>query len=153
MVQRPAIETTGLSKYYGTARGVVDLNLTVDAGTIFGFLGPNGAGKTTTIRLLLDPAPTTQTFGYFDIPYPLIPIDPVWGLRKGQPGVIIGFLDVQYLALPKIKYSTMVDRFTRVGLVVVARAIARHVYFYNMARGTADLVIVMRSRVACLEMT
>jgi hypothetical protein len=100
----------------------------------------------------LDPAPMTQTFGYFDIPYPLRPIDPVWGPRKGQPGVIIGFLDVQYLALPKIKYSTMVVRFTRVGLAVVARAIARHVYFYNMARGTADLVIVMRSRVACQEM-
>jgi ABC-2 type transport system ATP-binding protein len=50
----PAIETHGLTKYYGEARGVVDLDLRVEQGEIFGFLGPNGAGKTTTIRLLMD---------------------------------------------------------------------------------------------------
>jgi ABC-2 type transport system ATP-binding protein len=50
----PAIATDKLTKYYGTSRGVVDLDLTVDEGEIFGFLGPNGAGKTTTIRLLMD---------------------------------------------------------------------------------------------------
>ena len=49
-----AIETKGLTKYYGKTRGIEDLDLTVEAGEIFGFLGPNGAGKTTTIRLLLD---------------------------------------------------------------------------------------------------
>ena len=50
----PVIETHGLTKYYDGNRGVVDLDLTVEAGAVFGFLGPNGAGKTTTIRLLLD---------------------------------------------------------------------------------------------------
>lgn len=50
----PAIETAQLTKYYGASRGVVDLDLVVEQGEIFGFLGPNGAGKTTTIRLLLD---------------------------------------------------------------------------------------------------
>jgi ABC-2 type transport system ATP-binding protein len=50
----PVIETHGLTKYYGGSRGVVALDLTVEAGAVFGFLGPNGAGKTTTIRLLLD---------------------------------------------------------------------------------------------------
>jgi ABC-2 type transport system ATP-binding protein len=49
-----AIETTSLTKYYGKSRGVVDVDLTVETGQIFGFLGPNGAGKSTTIRLLLD---------------------------------------------------------------------------------------------------
>jgi ABC-2 type transport system ATP-binding protein len=49
----PAVETTGLTKYYGTTRGIEDLDLRVDEGE-FGYLGPNGAGKTTTIRLLLD---------------------------------------------------------------------------------------------------
>jgi ABC-2 type transport system ATP-binding protein len=48
------IETIGLTKSYGSHRGIVDVNLAVDPGEIFGFLGPNGAGKTTTIRLLLD---------------------------------------------------------------------------------------------------
>ena len=48
-----AIETANLTKSYGRARGVVDLNLTVPAGEFFGFIGPNGAGKSTTIRTLL----------------------------------------------------------------------------------------------------
>jgi ABC-2 type transport system ATP-binding protein len=49
-----AIETAGLTKYYGRSRGIEDLDLKVEGGEVFGFLGPNGAGKTTTIRLLLD---------------------------------------------------------------------------------------------------
>ncbi|MEO5919279.1 MAG: ABC transporter ATP-binding protein [Candidatus Limnocylindrales bacterium] len=48
------IETTGLTKSYGPHRGIVDVDLEVQEGEIFGFLGPNGAGKTTMIRLLLD---------------------------------------------------------------------------------------------------
>ncbi len=48
------IETERLTKAYGTFRGIVDVDLQVDQGEIFGFLGPNGAGKTTTIRVLLD---------------------------------------------------------------------------------------------------
>jgi ABC-2 type transport system ATP-binding protein len=43
-----------LTKSYGAHRGVIDLDLEVQAGEIFGYLGPNGAGKTTTIRVLLD---------------------------------------------------------------------------------------------------
>lgn len=48
-----AIKTSGLTKYYGKARGIIDLDLTVEAGECFGFIGPNGAGKSTTIRTLL----------------------------------------------------------------------------------------------------
>lgn len=47
------IKTTNLTKFYGKARGIVDLNLTVEKGEFFGFIGPNGAGKSTTIRTLL----------------------------------------------------------------------------------------------------
>jgi ABC-2 type transport system ATP-binding protein len=43
-----------LTKSYGTNRGIIDVDLVVEEGEIFGFLGPNGAGKTTTIRTLLD---------------------------------------------------------------------------------------------------
>jgi ABC-2 type transport system ATP-binding protein len=49
-----AIETERLTKSYGRARGIVDVDLAVEPGEIFGFLGPNGAGKTTMIRVLLD---------------------------------------------------------------------------------------------------
>lgn len=47
------IETKNLTKSYGKARGIIDVNLTVNEGEIFGFIGPNGAGKSTTIRTLL----------------------------------------------------------------------------------------------------
>jgi beta-exotoxin I transport system ATP-binding protein len=47
------IEVNHLTKYYGKARGIIDLSFQVEQGEIFGFIGPNGAGKSTTIRLLL----------------------------------------------------------------------------------------------------
>ena len=43
-----------MTKRYGSARGIEDVSITVEAGEVFGFLGPNGAGKTTTIRTVLD---------------------------------------------------------------------------------------------------
>jgi ABC-2 type transport system ATP-binding protein len=48
-----AIETNGLSKFYGPLRAVNSVDLRVKQGEIYGFLGLNGAGKTTTIRALL----------------------------------------------------------------------------------------------------
>ena len=48
------IRTEALTKMYGTHRGIIEVDLEVDAGEVFGFLGPNGAGKTTTIRTVLD---------------------------------------------------------------------------------------------------
>ncbi|MFI9415187.1 ABC transporter ATP-binding protein [Nocardia gamkensis] len=48
------IELQGLTKTYGSKRGLTDLSLEVREGEVFGFLGPNGAGKSTTIRLMLD---------------------------------------------------------------------------------------------------
>lgn len=47
------IKTAKLTKYYGKARGIIDLDLSVSQGEFFGFIGPNGAGKSTTIRTLL----------------------------------------------------------------------------------------------------
>ncbi|HEX9642957.1 MAG TPA: ABC transporter ATP-binding protein [Acidimicrobiia bacterium] len=54
MTDHTAIHTEGLTKHYGDVRALVDLDLDVTAGEVFGFLGPNGAGKTTMIRTLLD---------------------------------------------------------------------------------------------------
>src|SRR5579862_8135028 len=54
MSDGPVIAVSGLSKDYGSGRGLFGLDLEVDAGEVFGFLGPNGAGKSTTMRLLLD---------------------------------------------------------------------------------------------------
>src|SRR5512143_3036237 len=48
------IQLEKLTKSYGVHRGIIDVDLTVEQGEVFGFLGPNGAGKTTTIRTALD---------------------------------------------------------------------------------------------------
>jgi ABC-2 type transport system ATP-binding protein len=54
------LETRDLTKEYivGSFRrrthpALVDLNLEVEEGEIFGLIGPNGAGKTTTLKLLM----------------------------------------------------------------------------------------------------
>jgi ABC-2 type transport system ATP-binding protein len=47
------IAVRGLSKSYGRIVAVDGIDLTVNAGDIYGFLGPNGAGKTTAMRILL----------------------------------------------------------------------------------------------------
>ena len=54
------IETRDLTVYYGKHRGILNVNLTIEKGEVFGFLGPNGAGKTTTQRVLLDVFPPTS---------------------------------------------------------------------------------------------
>lgn len=59
-----AIETVNLTKYYGKNRGIIDVNLKVKEGEIFGFIGPNGAGKSTLIRTLLNFIYPTRGGGY-----------------------------------------------------------------------------------------
>ena len=46
------IQAEQLTKSYGEHRGIIDVDLTVNQGEVFGFLGPNGAGKTTTLRMI-----------------------------------------------------------------------------------------------------
>lgn len=48
-----AIKTEKLTKYYGKSRGIIEVDLSIEAGDFFGFIGPNGAGKSTLIRTLL----------------------------------------------------------------------------------------------------
>ena len=47
------IEVRGLVKRYGELTAVDGVDLTVEAGDVYGYLGPNGAGKTTTLRMML----------------------------------------------------------------------------------------------------
>ena len=63
-----AVEASGLVKKFGTTRAVDGVDLSIPAGSVYGFLGPNGAGKTTTIRtlatLLRPDAGTARVFGH-----------------------------------------------------------------------------------------
>ena len=54
MTSGSAIQMERLTKDYGDVHALVDLDLEIRRGEVFGFLGPNGAGKTTTIRTILD---------------------------------------------------------------------------------------------------
>lgn len=53
MKNSSVIKTDNLTKRYGKARGIENVNLDIHEGEMFGFIGPNGAGKSTTIRTLL----------------------------------------------------------------------------------------------------
>ena len=66
------IHTHALTKRYRGGQLAVDgLDLTVPAGSVFGFLGPNGSGKTTTIRMLMGLiAPTSGSARVLGHPMP-----------------------------------------------------------------------------------
>lgn len=81
-----AIQTHGLTKYYGRARGCQNISLTVPAGSIFGLLGPNGAGKSTLVKLLTGLlAPTAGTGEIFGHP-----------IGSRQANGLLGFLPEHY---------------------------------------------------------
>jgi len=53
LTSEPLIETSGLTKRFGSVQALTDVNLRVVPGEIYGLLGPNGAGKTTAIKTIL----------------------------------------------------------------------------------------------------
>lgn len=64
-----AVRTVGLGKRFGVKVALHPLDLTVEAGEVFGLLGPNGAGKSTAIRMLLGLVrPTWGSASVFGIP-------------------------------------------------------------------------------------
>ena len=59
-----------LSRHFGSLKAVDSIDLTVNAGEIFGFLGPNGAGKSTVVRMLttlLRPTSGSARVAGFDV--------------------------------------------------------------------------------------
>ena len=64
------IKLENVSKYYKTFPAVLDVNLEIARGEVFGFIGPNGAGKTTTIKMLATlmlPTEGKVSIGGFDV--------------------------------------------------------------------------------------
>jgi ABC-2 type transport system ATP-binding protein len=73
------LEVRGLTKRYGDFLAVDDIDLSLEAGEIYGFLGPNGAGKTTTMRMLTGILPPTAG---------TIVFSPIDRTGKGKPPAI-----------------------------------------------------------------
>jgi ABC-2 type transport system ATP-binding protein len=105
MSAQPAIVTSGLSKDYGSGRGLFELDLEVDRGEVFGFLGPNGAGKSTTMRLLLNLIKPTSGAAR------------VLGLDVGSESIDIhrrvGFLPGDLAMYPKLSGRIMLEYLAR----------------------------------------
>ncbi len=57
------LSINGLSKNYGSVRALIDLNINVKKGDVYGILGPNGSGKTTTLGIIL--GVTNPSSGYY----------------------------------------------------------------------------------------
>jgi ABC-2 type transport system ATP-binding protein len=97
-----AIETQGLTKLYGQARGIQDLDLQVRQGEVFGFLGPNGSGKTTTIRLLLNllqPTRGSATIMGMDVVTRSVDVRRVCGVVSGEPAFFESLSGRAHLAM------------------------------------------------------
>ena len=96
----PAIRLEKLTKYYGSHRGVVDVDLEVMPGEIFGYLGPNGAGKSTTIRILLDlirPTSGSLSVMGLDAQADAIEVRRRVGYVPSDPGMYGGMTGREYL--------------------------------------------------------
>jgi len=64
------LEISNLTKSYGKVKALDNLNLTIEAGNIYGLLGPNGSGKTTTLGIILDILrQDSGTYTWFDNAY------------------------------------------------------------------------------------
>jgi ABC-2 type transport system ATP-binding protein len=113
MTAEPVIATAGLSKDYGSGRGLFGLDLEIQAGEVFGFLGPNGAGKSTTMRLLLDLIKPTSGSAR------------VLGLDTGRDSLEIrrrvGFLPGDLALYPKLTGRVVLEYFAQLRGGVDAR--------------------------------
>src|SRR6186997_3016053 len=99
----PVIEIEGLTKTYGSHRGIIDIDLEVAEGEAFGFLGPNVVGKTPTIRTLLDHLrPTSGRATIFGIE---TTVDPVGIHRR------IGYLPGEFALYDKLTGGQTIEYF------------------------------------------
>ncbi|MFI8001850.1 ATP-binding cassette domain-containing protein [Streptomyces sp. NPDC086010] len=127
------IDTQGLTKRYrGDQLAVDGLDLTVPAGSVFGFLGPNGSGKTTTIRMLMGLiAPTSGTAHVLGRPMPdavrtvlphvgaLIEGPALYGFLTGRDN-LLRFDSADPAADPRTRRARVDGALARVGLAAAA---------------------------------
>jgi ABC-2 type transport system ATP-binding protein len=91
-----------VTKRFRNGRGVVDLNLDVKQGEVFGYLGPNGAGKSTTIRMLmgfLRPDSGIATIGGLDCWKEATQVHELVGYLPGEISFLEGLNGMEFLRL------------------------------------------------------
>ncbi|MER6039511.1 ABC transporter ATP-binding protein [Streptomyces sp. NPDC001856] len=127
------ISTRGLTKRYRGGQLAVDgLDLTVPAGSVFGFLGPNGSGKTTTIRMLMGLIePTSGTARVLGRPMPrasravlphvgaLIEGPALYGHLSGRDN-LLRYDAADPTADPRTRRDRVAEALERVGLTAAA---------------------------------
>ncbi|KOV76865.1 multidrug ABC transporter ATP-binding protein [Streptomyces sp. NRRL WC-3618] len=128
-----AIVTRALTKRYRGGQLAVDaLDLTVPAGSVFGFLGPNGSGKTTTIRMLMGLIePTSGTARVLGRPMPratravlpqvgaLIEGPALYGFLSGRDN-LVRYDSADPTADPRTRRARVAAALDRVGLTAAA---------------------------------
>ncbi|WP_335934618.1 ABC transporter ATP-binding protein [Streptomyces sp. PTD5-9] len=154
----PVIETRGLTKRYGGGRAAVDgLDLTVPAGSVFGFLGPNGSGKTTTIRMLMGLIePTSGTARVLGRPMPgaaravlpqvgaLIEGPALYGFLSGRDN-LLRYDSADPTADPRTRRTRAGQALDRVGLAAAAGKKAR-TYSLGMKQRLGLAAALLRPR-------
>lgn len=114
-----------MTRRYGTAIAVKELDLRVLQGTVYGFLGPNGAGKSTTIKMLMGftrPSGGTASIMGMDVKKKYLDIRKITGYLPEQPTFyedMTGRENLEYLGdLAGLKnLDEQIDQaFSRVGL-------------------------------------
>ncbi|MGW1530848.1 ABC transporter ATP-binding protein [Streptomyces aureus] len=132
------IATRALTKCYRGGQLAVDgLDLTVPAGSVFGFLGPNGSGKTTTIRMLMGLIePTSGTASVLGRPMPrsartvlphvgaLIEGPALYGFLSGRDN-LLRYDAADPTADPRTRRTRVETALERVGLSAAAGKKAR----------------------------
>jgi ABC-2 type transport system ATP-binding protein len=100
------IETSGLTKRFGSFTALDDLSIKVERGEVYGFLGPNGAGKTTTIRAVLGLAkPSAGSARVFGLD--------AWAERE-RAHRYLSFVPGEFAPWPTLRGGEMLDLLGRV---------------------------------------
>lgn len=129
------IHTEKLCKRYGQKEAVIDLNLAVEPGELFGFLGPNGAGKTTTIRMLtglLKPTSGTALVAGYDILREPMRAKAALGLLTETPFLYSKLTGREFLAF-------MADLY-QVPAQIQAREISRLIELFSLQEYADELI-------------
>jgi ABC-2 type transport system ATP-binding protein len=96
------LEVRGLTKYYGSFPGVVDVGFSIRPGQILGYLGPNGSGKSTTVKMvtgLLEPTRGEVLFDGRDIRADLVGFKRLLGYVPEEPHLYSYLTGPEYLQL------------------------------------------------------